>query len=110
MNSTLSRHYALTVATLALLGGSVALAAPPIIDPTITTVTGDTQLNDAMEANDLHEEALNHVDEGAMDNLDEAQQGQQEASSAAQDAAEATQEGAHGGSNGANGASNGEGA
>jgi cobalamin biosynthesis protein CobT len=104
MKLKLSRHTALIVGAFAFLGGSAALAATPSIDPTITVVMDDTELNEAMDKNDLHEEALNDVDDGAKDNLEQEQEGQQEAAEAnqdaaeaTQDAAEATQDGAHGG-------------
>jgi hypothetical protein len=103
MKSKLSRHTTLFVGAFALLGATAALATSPSIDPTITTVMDETELNDTMDKNDLHEEALNNVDDGAKDNLEQAQEGQQEVAEAnqeladaTQEAAEATQDGAHG--------------
>jgi hypothetical protein len=96
MKLKLSRHTALIVGAFALLGGSAALATGPSIDPTITAVMDDTDLNETMDKNDLQEEALNNVDDGAKDNLEQAQEAQQEVAEATQEAAEATQDGTHG--------------
>jgi hypothetical protein len=109
MKLKLSRHTALIVGAFAFLGGSAAPAATPSIDPTITVVMDDTELNEAMDKNELHEEALNNVDDGAKDNLEQAQEGQQEVAEANQDAAEATQDGAHGAGDAHSGTSNVEG-
>lgn len=103
MKSKLSRHTALFVGAFALLGASAALAASPSIDPTITAVMEDTDLNEAMDKNDLHEAALNNVDDGAKDNLEQAQEGQQEVAEANQEVAEATKDGAHGAGDAPNG-------
>jgi hypothetical protein len=104
-----SRHTALIVGAFAFLGGSAAFAATPSIDPTITVVMDDTELNEAMDQNELHEAALDNVDDGAKDNLEQAQEGQQEVAEANQDAAEATQDGAHGAGDAHSGMSNPEG-
>src|SRR4030088_845641 len=109
MKLKLSRHTALIVGAFAFLGGSAARAATPSIDPTITVVMDDTELNEAMDKNDLHEGALHDVDDGAKDNLEQAQEGQQEAAEANQDVAEASQDGAHGASDAHSGMSNVEG-
>ena len=61
MKLKLSRHTALIVGAFALLGGSAALATGPSIDPTITVLMDATGLNEAMDKNELHEEALKRL-------------------------------------------------
>jgi gas vesicle protein len=92
MKSKLSRHCTLFVGALALVGASAALATSPSIDPTITTVMDSTELNEAMDKEDLHEEALNDIDDGAKENGEHAQEGQQEVAEANQEVKEAAQE------------------
>lgn len=103
MKLKISRHAALIAGAFALLGGSAALATTPSIDPTMTAVTDATELNETMDKVDLQEVANNNIDDGAKDNLEKTQEGQQEVAEATQEVAEATQEAAEATQDGAHG-------